>query len=154
MKPVVKKSRINYKQSQQGIYASRNFPLSSIRLHQRKAFLLSFCVSIVSIKSRDAFQLTVEQECFVKSQLWDKNFDQLNTSLAFICISIILTSIWLITSLVSFCILRYTERQIGGYTKKYHFINALLLVHCLDLNINIMSGGFHIYHPKVFYLDN
>nr|XP_022289885.1 uncharacterized protein LOC111101620 isoform X2 [Crassostrea virginica] len=54
--------------------------------------------------------------------------DQLNTSLAFICISIILTSIWLITSLVSFCILRYTERQIGGYTKKYHFINALLLV--------------------------
>ncbi|XP_078316672.1 uncharacterized protein LOC144620312 isoform X2 [Crassostrea virginica] len=50
---------------------------------------------------------------------------QLNTSLAFICISIILTSIWLIISLVLFR--KRLRREMKGH-KIFHFCTAMLLV--------------------------
>ena len=52
---------------------------------------------------------------------------RLNTTLAFICISIILTSAWLIISLVLFWSSRLLKKQLAGYTKIFHFGTGLFL---------------------------
>ncbi|XP_078316643.1 uncharacterized protein LOC144620307 [Crassostrea virginica] len=66
---------------------------------------------------------------------------RLNTTLAFICISIILTSAWLIISLVLFWSSRLLKKQLAGYTKIFHFGTGLFLVVIDTVTVSVFATG-------------